>query len=74
MVGVAGLPLLQVAGCPAGVDPLALTISLASNFANLASQQLIAGFAGQFSQFLLQSFPGSDILRALLGGNAGIFP
>lgn len=71
VLGFAALPLLQVTGCP---DLTASVIQLGGNLATSLAQQVIFSTAGAALQVLLQSFPGSNILRALLGGNAGFFP
>lgn len=70
LAAAAALPLLQTASC----DPTAFFIQFGSNFASSVIQQvLVAGYSAMVS-FLLQALPGSNILQALLGGNAGLFP
>lgn len=70
LVLTAAVPMLQVTGC----DPAALTVGFLTNFGSIVSQQVVVAGASAVAQIILRAFPGSQILQALLGGNANFFP
>jgi hypothetical protein len=67
----AALPLLQATG---GCDATATFLNIGYGFANILVNSLTQAAYSSFSQALLGTFPGSPIIRALFGGNAGFFP
>lgn len=67
----AAVPLLQAAGA---CDPTATFLSIGYGFANILVTSLTQAAYSSMSQALLGTFPGSPIIRALFGGNAGFFP
>jgi hypothetical protein len=70
LLAAASLPLVQTGGC---ADPISLAASLTSAVGGQIAQGVIIAAISTFAQLLLQAFPGSDFLRAILGGNAGFF-
>ncbi len=67
----AALPLMQAGGCV--IDPTGFAIDFATSFGLIVAQGVIGVVTSSIVQLLLRTFPGSDILQALLGGNAGFF-
>ncbi len=67
----AALPLLQATGA---CDPTATFLNIGFGFASIIANSVTQSLYASFSQALLGTFPGSGIIRALFGGNAGFFP
>lgn len=70
MVLTAAMPVLQMNGC---ADPVALAVDFTASVGSQIATGVVIAAAQTFVQFLLQKFPGADLLQALLGGNAGFF-
>jgi len=68
-LAAAALPLLQTT-----CDPTATFLNIGFGFASIIANSLTQSLYSSFSQTLLGTFPGSGIIRALFGGNAGFFP
>ena len=65
----AALPLLQTT-----CDPTATFLQIGFGFASIIANSVTQSLYASFSQALLGTYPGSGIIRALFGGNAGFFP
>ena len=70
----AALPVVQATG---GCDPSTLSstfLNLTFGFIGIIATSVTQTAYSSLSQALLGTFPGSNIIRALFGGNAGFFP
>ena len=71
-VVAAALPLLQTTGCPPELT--SLLIQGGASFASSVTAQVIGTAAGAIAELLLTTFPSSELLRVMFGGDAGFFP